>query len=82
MHGRKVNIPSFRVKPGDVVSVKEKSKQLPIVQGALKGAEMRPTIPYVQVDRGKIEGTFMSLPSRADIPMPVEEQLIVELYSK
>jgi small subunit ribosomal protein S4 len=82
VHGRKVNIPSFRCKPGDVIAVREKSRQLPIVQGALKGAEMRPTIPYVDVDRGKIEGTFLSLPARADIPMPVEEQLIVELYSK
>ena len=80
--GRKVDIPSFRCKPGHVVKVKEKSRQLPVVQGALKGAELRPTIPYVEVDRGKIEGTFLSLPARADIPMPIEEQLIVELYSK
>ena len=65
-----------------MIKVKEKSRQLPVVQGALKGAELRPTIPYVEVDRGKIEGTFLSLPARADIPMPIEEQLIVELYSK
>ncbi|UCE04077.1 MAG: 30S ribosomal protein S4 [Candidatus Latescibacterota bacterium] len=82
VRGRKVNIPSFRVKPGDVITVREKSRQLPVVQDALKGAEMRPKAPYVEVDRAKLEGTFLTLPSRVDIPMPVEEQLIVELYSK
>lgn len=79
---RKVNIPSFRVRAGDVVSVKQKSRQMPLVLDALKGAEMRPKVPYIDVDRSKLQGTFLMLPSREDIPMPVEEQLIVELYSK
>lgn len=82
VNGRKVNIPSFRLKPGDVMSIKEKSIQMPMVVEALRGAELRPKITYIDVDRGKLTATFMQLPSRAEIPTQVEEQLIVELYSK
>ena len=79
---RKVNIPSFRVKPGDVVAVREGSRQLSIVHDSMKSAEMRPKVTYIDVDRGKLSGTFLTLPSRTEIPVPVEEQMIVELYSK
>ena len=82
VNARKVNIPSYRLRPGDVITVREKSHQLPVVQEALKGAELRPKVTYIDVDRGKLVGTFLQLPSRADIPVPFEEQLIVELYSK
>ena len=82
VNGRKVNIPSYRLKQGDVISVKERSAQLPVVQEAMKGAELRPKISYLDVDRNKIEAKFLHLPVRAEIPMPIEEQLIVELYSK
>jgi len=82
VNGRKVNIPSFRMRPGDTLSIKEKTIQLPVIQEALKGAELRPKAPYFDIDRGKLTATFTHLPSRAEIPMPVEEQLIVELYSK
>jgi small subunit ribosomal protein S4 len=82
VNGRKVNIPSYRLRAGEVVNVREKSHQLPVVQEAMKGAEMRPKVSYLDVDRNKIQGTFLHIPTRADIPTPVEEQLIVELYSK
>lgn len=82
VNGRKVNIPSYRLRPGEKIAIKEKSAQLPLVQEALKGAEMRPKVTYLDVDRGRLEGTFLSIPGRADIPTPIEEQLIVELYSK
>jgi small subunit ribosomal protein S4 len=82
VNGRKVNIPSFRLRPGDVFSIKEKSGELPVVVEALKGAELRPKVSYMDADRNKLVATFLHLPSRADIPMPIEEQLIVELYSK
>ncbi len=82
VRGRKVNIPSYRVRPGDVVGLREKSRHLTVVLEGLKGAEMRPKVPYIEVDRGRLEGTFLMLPSRADIPTPVEEQMVVELYSK
>jgi small subunit ribosomal protein S4 len=79
---RKVNIPSHRLRPGDVVTVKEKSHSLPVVQESLRGAEMRPKVAYLDVDRNKIEGRFLQIPGRVDIPTPIQEQLIVELYSK
>lgn len=82
VNGRKVNIPSHRLRAGDVIGVKEKSHQLPVVQEALKSAELRPKVPYFDVDRSKLEGRLLQIPGRADIPMPIEEQLIVELYSK
>jgi small subunit ribosomal protein S4 len=82
VNGRKVNIPSFRLRPGDKISVKERTAQLPVVQEALKGADLRPRVPYLDVDRGRLEATFLHIPARVDIPMPIEEQLIVELYSK
>jgi small subunit ribosomal protein S4 len=82
VNARKVNIPSYRLRPGDKISVKEKTAQLPVVQEALKGADLRPRVPYLDVDRGRLEATFTQIPARADIPMPIEEQLIVELYSK
>jgi small subunit ribosomal protein S4 len=82
VNGRKVNIPSYRLRPGDKIAIKEKSAQLPLVVEALKGAEMRPKVSYLDVDRGRLEGVFLTIPGRADIPTPIEEQLIVELYSK
>jgi small subunit ribosomal protein S4 len=82
VNGRKVNIPSHRLRPGDVIGVKEKSHQLPVVQEALRSAELRPRVSYFDIDRSKLEGRFLQIPGRADIPMPIEEQLIVELYSK
>ncbi len=82
VNGRKVNIPSYRLRAGDKITIKESTTQLPVVQEALKGADMRPKVPYLDVDRNRCEGTFLSIPARADIPTPIEEQLIVELYSK
>lgn len=82
VNGRKVNIPSFRTQPGHVVSVRESSQQLPIVQDGVRIAENRPQPTYLDVDRSKFQGTMLHLPERADIQLPVEEQLVVELYSK
>ena len=79
---RKVNIPSYRVRPGEVIAVREKSRHLGVVLESLKGAEMRPKVTYIEVDRGKLEGSLLMLPARAEIPVPVEEKMIVELYSK
>jgi small subunit ribosomal protein S4 len=82
VNGHKVNIPSCRLRAGDVITVRDKSHHLPVVVEALKGAEMRPKVSYLDVDRNKLEGRFLQIPGRADIPTPIEEQLIVELYSK
>ena len=82
VNGRKVDIPSFRCRPGTVVTVKEKSNQLPLVLDGLRLAENRTQPGYLDVDRKKLTGTVVSLPERGDIQVPVEEQLVVELYSK
>ena len=82
VNGKVVNIPSFQVKAGDVVAVREKSKvQLRITQ-ALTLASQRGEIEWVEVSAEKKEGTFKRVPDRADLPAEINENLIVELYSK
>jgi small subunit ribosomal protein S4 len=82
VNGRKVTVPSYRVRPGDVVTLKERSRDLLVVQHAIDttGARSQPEWMEVDVDARKI--TVTSLPSRAQIDTQVQEQLIVELYSK
>ncbi len=80
VNGRKVNIPSYTVKPGDVIKVKEKSTNSPKFKEV---KEMSITVPsWVSVDVEKLEGKILSVPTRAEIDTPVAEHLIVELYSK
>ena len=80
--GRKVNIPSFLVRPGDVIELREKSRKIPSVNEALD-AVVRKGIPYwLELDRENFRGSVRALPSRAEIKEPIQEQLIVELYSK
>ena len=82
VNGKVVNIPSYQVQPGDVVSVREKAKKQLRVQSALAIAEQRGEPIWVEVDAGKLEGTFKSRPDRQDLPGEINENLIVELYSK
>jgi small subunit ribosomal protein S4 len=82
VNGKKVNIPSYLVSPGDRVSPIGKSKELFIIQEAIKNVDSRTTVPYLELDTNKLEGAFIELPARDAIPVPVNEQLIVELYSK
>ena len=80
VNGRKVNIPSYTVKPGDVIKVKEKSTNSPKFKEV---KDMTITVPsWVTVDVEKLEGKVLSIPTRAEIDTPVAEHLIVELYSK
>ena len=80
VNGKKVNIPSYTVKPGDVIKVKEKSTNSPKFKEV---KEMSITVPsWVTVDVEKLEGKILSVPTRAEIDTPVAEHLIVELYSK
>jgi small subunit ribosomal protein S4 len=80
--GRRVTIPSFLVVPGQVVSVIEASRNQPAVQQAVQSMDRTTLAPYLSLDEHGFSGKLTSLPSRADIPTPVSEQLIVELYSK
>lgn len=82
VNGRKVNIPSYHLSPGDRVAPREKSKNLLVIEESLKNYAGRGTVPYVSVDINKKEGVYLEEPTREMIPVPVEENLIVELYSK
>jgi small subunit ribosomal protein S4 len=82
VNGIVVNIPSYQVKPGDVIDVREKSKTQNRIQDALRLAEGAGFPEWVQVDIKKMSGTFKRIPDRSDLPPDLNEQLVVELYSK
>jgi small subunit ribosomal protein S4 len=82
VNGRIVSIPSFRVRPGDVIDVRERSRNLLPVQEAVQLSESKVIPPWLDVDTGGLRITVRDLPGRAMIDTPVQEQLIVELYSK
>jgi small subunit ribosomal protein S4 len=82
VNGKKVNIPSYTLRAGDVVSVKEPSRQLGRVQSAMEGAQRRGVPDWAEVDRDTCSGKIKILPTRSDVTMPINEKLIVELYSK
>lgn len=82
VNGRSVNIPSYTVKPNDVITVAEKSKENPVIKEALE-AVVRKVIPtWLELDRDNMRGVVKALPIRAEIEYPIQEHLIVELYSK
>jgi small subunit ribosomal protein S4 len=82
VNGRKVNIPSFQVNVGDAVEVREKSRKITILEMARDFASHQPLAAWLEVDRENYKGRVTALPKRQDIQLPVNEQLIVELYSK
>ena len=79
--GKVVNIPSFSVKPGQIVAVREKSKSLEVIEAALAGFN-HTKYPWIEWDESTKSGKLLHKPERADIPENIKEQLIVELYSK
>ena len=79
--GKVVNIPSYSVKPGQVVGVREKAKSLEVIQNSLAGFGHTKS-PWIQWDNATMSATYLHIPERADIPENIKEQLIVELYSK
>ena len=82
VNGRVVNIPSFQVARGDAVQVREKSREMPIIQDAVKDAVFPDQSVWLSVDKANLSATLDAYPNRNEIPTPVEEQLIVEFYSK
>lgn len=82
VNGQVVNIPSYQVKPGDVVSVREKAKKQVRIQEALALAAQIGLPSWVEVDADKMEGTFKNLPDRSELSSDINEQLVVEFYSK
>jgi small subunit ribosomal protein S4 len=82
VNGKTVNIPSYRIKAGDVISVREKSKDLQRFKDVLSVTGTRIVPPWLSADHANLSGSVLSLPSREQIDVPVNETLIVELYSK
>lgn len=80
VNGSIVNIPSYTLKAGDVVAVREKSKSLEVISGSVAGSAAR--FPWLEFNAGSLSGTFLNYPEREQIPENIREQLIVELYSK
>ena len=82
VNGKLVDIPSYLLKPGDVIAVKEKSRRLIVVHESMKRMRDEDMYPWLTLDKAKMEGSFKDTPNRSDIPVQVQENLIVELYSK
>jgi len=78
----KVNIPSYLVKPGDVIELREKSKKVVRILEALEGVARRGVPQWLELDKEQMKGSVKGLPTREDITIPIQEKLIVELYSK
>lgn len=79
VNGKVVNIPSYTLKPGDVVAVRERSKSLEVIVNHVKGSA---TMPWLEFDASTLTGKFVTIPERQQVPENIKEQLIVELYSR
>ena len=82
VNGKKVNIPSYQVSVGEEVAVRERSRKLVIIEGAQEFTSHQPAVSWLEVDREALKGKVSALPKRENVNLPVNEQLIVELYSK
>ncbi len=82
VNGRKVNIPSYQVGVGDEIRVRENSKKMTVLESATEFASHQQTPQWLSVDHANLTGKILALPKREDVNLPVNEQLIVELYSK
>ena len=80
VNGEVVNVPSFQLKPGDVISLKEKDKTNASLTGAIRGKNQK--FSWIDWNEGELKGTFVAYPERESVPENIKEQLIVELYSK
>lgn len=82
VNNRPVDIPSYQLKAGDMVQVRDKSKKLEALHASMKRMKDTAMLPWLSLDKAAMVGTFLNVPERADIPLNADEQLIVELYSK
>ncbi|HDQ45342.1 MAG TPA: 30S ribosomal protein S4 [bacterium] len=82
VNGKLVDIPSFEVRPGDVIAVQESSRKMPAIHEAMRRIREGQLLPWLQLDKAKMEGSLLEQPNRADIPITFNENLVVELYSK
>lgn len=82
LNDKNINIPSYLLKPGDIIKVREKSKKLEVIHSNLKRIRENTLMPWLSLDKATLSGTFLRVPERSDIPLEANEQLVVELYSK
>jgi small subunit ribosomal protein S4 len=82
INGKPVNIPSYLMSAGDVIQVTDRSKKLDVIHNSMKRMKDSAMLPWLSLDKANLNGTFLQVPERADIPLPANEQLVVELYSK
>jgi len=82
LNNRKCNYPSATVKPGDVIQVREHSKRMEIIMDAMKRIKGDIGLPWLELDKAKMKGAFLAVPERDEMALTVNEQLVVELYSK
>lgn len=82
VNGKRVNVPSFQVKPGDLVEVREKSRKIQRIVDSLESAQRRARMSWFEVEKGAFRGKVVASPVREEMTLPIQEQLIVELYSR
>ena len=82
VNGRKVDRPSYALRPGEVASLREKSKKMLLVEEGLARSPARPLLPYLEVDKENLKGKLTSLPERAQIPLKINEAMIMEHYTR
>jgi len=82
VNGKKVNIPSYQVKKGDVIELREKSRKVQAISDSLDAIVRRGVPSWLEINKDNFKGQIVGIPTREDITLPIQEQLIVELYSK
>lgn len=82
VNGQKVDIPSFQVSTNDIIQIREKSRKMPLIHESVKNVNDQYLLPWLSIDKANLSGTMTDIPVRQEIPESVNEQLIVELYSK
>ena len=82
VNNKLVNIPSFQLRPDDLIAVRDKSKKMELFQNSLRTIQGDNPMPWLEIDKAKLKGKFLSIPERDEMTEPLNEQLVVELYSK
>jgi small subunit ribosomal protein S4 len=82
VNNRSVDIPSFSLRPGDVIKVRDKSRKMELIHASMRKMKEGRLLPWLELDKANMSGTVLEIPGRADIPIEANENLVVELYSK
>ncbi len=82
INGHILDIPSYICKPGDTIRVRERSRKMEVIHDSMRQVKEGGIVPYLSLDKAQMEGTYLAVPNREDIPITVNEQLVVEMYSR